>query len=258
MSCSIFEFGEISMKTIFKTPVNAAWYAGFCAAVFALAASTAAAKTTVLSVNGMVCSFCAQGIEKRLSALPQTHAVFVDLKKKIVAVEAKTGMSLDRAVLEREIVDAGYDVTKVEELERSVAEVKAASLSAWLSLFTSTGTLVCCALPALMVSLGAGAALAGLVSAVPGLILFSEYKEWVFGVGTVMLALGGVAQWRSRFAPCPIDPARRDACVKTRRVSAWVYGASVAGLSLCHAKTPLCQPRRAPNDGLKRDPLRQP
>jgi hypothetical protein len=101
-------------------------------------------------------------------------------------------------------------------------------LSAWLSLFTSTGTLVCCALPALMVSLGAGAALAGLVSAVPALILLSEYKEWVFGVGAVMLALGGVAQWRGRFAPCPIDRAQRDACLKTRRVSAWVYGVSVA------------------------------
>jgi copper chaperone CopZ len=98
-----------------------------CALLFAFAASGAAAKTTVLSVNGMVCAFCAQGIEKRLSALPQTQAVFVDLKKKIVAVEAKTGMSLDRAVLEREIVDAGYDVTKVEDLDRSVAEIKAAS-----------------------------------------------------------------------------------------------------------------------------------
>lgn len=101
-------------------------------------------------------------------------------------------------------------------------------VSAWFSLFTSTGTLLCCALPALMVSLGAGAALAGLVSAVPGLVVLSEYKEWVFGMSAVMLALGGVAQWRNRFAPCPIDPAQRDACMKTRRVSAWVYAVSVA------------------------------
>lgn len=101
-------------------------------------------------------------------------------------------------------------------------------LSAWLALFTSTGTLLCCALPALMVSLGAGAALAGLVSAVPGLVLLSEYKEWVFGVSAAMLALGGVMQWRNRFAPCPLDPALRDACLKMRRVSAWVYAVSVA------------------------------
>jgi copper chaperone CopZ len=115
------------MKTVFKTSLNAALRAGFSAAVLVFAVSGAAAKTTVLSVSGMVCAFCAQGIEKRLSALPQTQVVFVDLKKKIVAVEAKTGMSLDRAVLEREIVDAGYEVTKVEDVERSVAEVKAAS-----------------------------------------------------------------------------------------------------------------------------------
>src|SRR6187200_1056050 len=38
------------------------------------------------------------------------------------------------------------------------------------ALLASSGTLVCCVLPALMVALGAGAALAGLVTAVPQLI----------------------------------------------------------------------------------------
>ena len=47
-------------------------------------------------------------------------------------------------------------------------EVKAPStLPAFLSLFTSTGTLICCALPALLVSIGAGAVMAGLIEAVP-------------------------------------------------------------------------------------------
>ena len=31
-------------------------------------------------VNGMVCAFCAKGIEKKLKALPQAQSVFVDLK----------------------------------------------------------------------------------------------------------------------------------------------------------------------------------
>ena len=100
--------------------------------------------------------------------------------------------------------------------------------SAWFSLFTSSGTLVCCALPALLVSLGAGAALAGLVSVMPSLVVLSEYKEFVFGFCAVMLAISGYMQWRNRFAPCPIDPVLAAACTKTRRVSAWVYGASVA------------------------------
>lgn len=100
--------------------------------------------------------------------------------------------------------------------------------SAWFSLFTSSGTLVCCALPALLVSLGAGAALAGLVATVPSLVVLSEYKEFVFGFCAFMLAISGYMQWRNRYAPCPIDPALAAACTKTRRVSAWVYGVSVA------------------------------
>ena len=98
---------------------------------------------------------------------------------------------------------------------------------AFLSLFTSTGTLLCCALPALLVALGAGAALSTLVAVVPGLVWVSEYKEVVFAVAGVMLAASGWLQWRSRFAPCPVDPALRDACLRTRQKSARVYLASV-------------------------------
>ena len=98
---------------------------------------------------------------------------------------------------------------------------------AFLSLFTSTGTLLCCALPALLVALGAGAALSTLVAVVPGLVWVSEYREVVFAVAGVMLAASGWLQWRSRFAPCPVDPALRDACLRTRQTSARVYLASV-------------------------------
>jgi hypothetical protein len=97
----------------------------------------------------------------------------------------------------------------------------------FLSLFTSTGTLLCCALPALLVALGAGAALSTLVAVVPGLVWVSEYKEMVFLVAGVMLTISGWLQWRGRFAPCPTDPAQRDACLRTRHTSARVYLASV-------------------------------
>ena len=84
-----------------------------------------AATSVKATVNGMVCAFCAQGIEKRLSKLPATKAVYVDLKQKIVAVEAKDGQTLDAKTITAEIVDAGYDVTKLETVEQSVAEIKA-------------------------------------------------------------------------------------------------------------------------------------
>jgi hypothetical protein len=99
---------------------------------------------------------------------------------------------------------------------------------AFLSLFTSTGTLICCALPALLVAIGAGAALSTLISVVPGLVWVSEYKEVVFGAAGVMLTISGWLQWRSRFAPCPVDPALRTACLRTRKTSRRIYLASVA------------------------------
>ena len=96
------------------------------AALLAVGAASASAATSIkASVNGMVCAFCAQGIEKRLSKLPATKAVFVDLKQKVVAVEAREGQVLDAKTVTAEIVDAGYDVTRLETIEQSVAEIKA-------------------------------------------------------------------------------------------------------------------------------------
>lgn len=51
--------------------------------------------------------------------------------------------------------------------------------------------LLCCALPALLVSLGLGAAVAGLTSELPWLVELSRHKEWVFAVSAIMLALAG-------------------------------------------------------------------
>jgi hypothetical protein len=98
----------------------------------------------------------------------------------------------------------------------------------WLSIFTSTGTLVCCALPAVMVAVGAGAALAGLVGAVPQLVWLSEHKVPLFVTAGAMLAIAGYFQRRARFAPCPADPRLAEACERTRRVSRIVYAASLA------------------------------
>lgn len=76
------------------------------------------------TVNGMVCAFCAQGIEKRISKMPATKAVYVDLKKKTVVVEPKDGMTLDQKAIIEEVKDAGYDIVKVESVPKSVAEIK--------------------------------------------------------------------------------------------------------------------------------------
>lgn len=87
--------------------------------------SAFAVESIKATVNGMVCAFCAQGIEKRLSGMPATKAVLVDLKKKIVVVEAKDGQTLDGKAISHEIKEAGYDVTRLETVPQSVAEIKA-------------------------------------------------------------------------------------------------------------------------------------
>jgi copper chaperone CopZ len=94
--------------------------------LLALAALPSLAATSLkATVNGMVCAFCAQGIEKRVSAMPATKAVFVDLKKRTVAIEAREGQTLDEKAIAAQITDAGYDVVKLETVQKSVAEIKA-------------------------------------------------------------------------------------------------------------------------------------
>ncbi len=96
-----------------------------------------------------------------------------------------------------------------------------------LSLFTSLGTLVCCALPALLVTLGMGAALAGLVSNMPWLISLSEHKILVFVISGIMLILSGILQWRARHAPCPIDPLKAKSCSRLRKLSWFILGFAI-------------------------------
>lgn len=96
-----------------------------------------------------------------------------------------------------------------------------------LSLFGSLGTLLCCALPALLVSIGMGATVAGLVSAVPQLVWLSERKGPLFLGSGLMLALAGWLQWRARNEPCPIDPVVAANCAQTRRWSLAVYWVSL-------------------------------
>jgi hypothetical protein len=107
-------------------------------------------------------------------------------------------------------------------------DVKTPFLSSILSLFASTSTLICCALPALLVSLGAGAALASLVSVFPQIVWISEHKEVIFLISSGLMVVGGIVQWRNRFAPCPIDPDLRNACLKTRKTSLRIYLLSLA------------------------------
>lgn len=84
-----------------------------------------ATQTIKANVNGMVCAFCAQGIEKKMRALSQTKDVYVNLKQRIVAVELKDGQTLSNDTVKDLIKDAGYEVTSIEISEHPVAHIKA-------------------------------------------------------------------------------------------------------------------------------------
>ena len=111
-----------------------------------------------------------------------------------------------------------------DHLHPNLVKTKHLSL---LSLFSSGGTLICCALPALLVSLGAGAVMASLVSSVPQIVWFSEHKLGVFIFAGVMLSISGFLQWKARSLPCPSDKALAELCNKTRVNSLRVYFFSV-------------------------------
>lgn len=91
-----------------------------------------------------------------------------------------------------------------------------------LGLLTSMGTLVCCVLPLVFVSLGMGAALVGLVSAAPWLVWLSAHKLWVFALSGLMIGVSWLAVWRQRYVPCPADRQLALACQRLRTVSWWL------------------------------------
>ena len=88
-----------------------------------------------------------------------------------------------------------------------------------LSLFTSFSTLICCALPALLISIGMGASLASFVSAFPWIIFISKYKIQTFILAAVLLIVSVYLFWQGRNAPCPSDPIQAKICSKLRLIN---------------------------------------
>tara|TARA_B100001059_G_scaffold233388_1_gene273324 strand:- start:13 stop:390 length:378 start_codon:yes stop_codon:yes gene_type:complete len=97
-----------------------------------------------------------------------------------------------------------------------------------ITLFASSSTLVCCALPALFVLLGAGATFASIVNFFPQLIVISQYKISISIFTGIILIIAGALIKKSSLLPCPTDPHLRDTCIKTRKRSKAIYLTSVA------------------------------
>lgn len=65
-------------------------------------------------VNGLVCAFCATGIEKTFKKQPAVENVKVDLSTKLVTIETKKDQDIDDATITKLVGDAGYTIVNIE------------------------------------------------------------------------------------------------------------------------------------------------
>jgi copper chaperone CopZ len=94
------------------------------AATLFTVAATSTAATIEMSVNGLVCAFCAQGIEKKLKKFPATAEVVVNLEHRLVAVALKDGQDISDADLRQALTDSGYTVKSISRSETPIADVR--------------------------------------------------------------------------------------------------------------------------------------
>ena len=94
------------------------------ATVLLVASVASHAATIEMKVFGMVCGFCAQGIEKSLRKNPATADVFVSLENQLVAVTTKDGTDISDIELRQVIENAGYDLKGVDRTQRSLSSIR--------------------------------------------------------------------------------------------------------------------------------------
>mgnify|MGYP003387690063 CR=1 FL=1 len=75
--------------------------------------TSAQADTIKVSVNGLVCSFCATGIKKTFAGEAAVADTQVDLDAKLVTIVTKQGQTLDDATITKLITNAGYTITNI-------------------------------------------------------------------------------------------------------------------------------------------------
>ena len=108
-----------------------------------------------------------------------------------------------------------------------MSQIKESINLGFLSLIASSSTLICCALPALFVTLGAGATLVSIIDVFPELIIISKYKIYISIFALLFLIIAGILIKNASLQPCPTDPNLKDICIKTRKRSKIIYIISV-------------------------------
>jgi uncharacterized BrkB/YihY/UPF0761 family membrane protein len=122
---------------------------------------------------------------------------------------------------------------------------KRSALLSYFSLFTSVGTLLCCALPSLLVLFGLGASVASILSFMPWLVALSRHKQWTFTISGVLIALSFINTYyiapRLRTKECsPDNPSACDDASKMSKVLLWVSaGIYTVGVFVAYVLGPI-------------------
>jgi mercuric ion binding protein len=93
-------------------------------ALLSLAPVVVRAATIEMHVNGLVCAFCAQGIEKKLRKFPATADVVVSLEQRLVAVALKDGQDISDTDLRTALTNAGYTVTTIQRSDTPIDAIR--------------------------------------------------------------------------------------------------------------------------------------
>ena len=95
----------------------------------------------------------------------------------------------------------------------------------WFTLFVTSGTLLCCALPILLVSMGFGAVVASLNYNIPGLMFLVEHATWTLGLAALVLVFMAWVIWRPN-QTCPTDPKLAAACREAKNWNQLIFWVS--------------------------------
>ena len=66
-----------------------------------------------ISVNGLVCDFCARSIEKLFSKKESVKSINVNLEQMQITISLKKGKSLNDDIITKVITDSGYDIREI-------------------------------------------------------------------------------------------------------------------------------------------------
>ena len=158
-------------------------------------------------VLGVVCDFCAVAMNKIFGKREEVAAIYVDLDTKALSLVLVPGASLSDETIAELAVQAGY---RIADIRRGDAAWAWRVRGDWRDsinrsnprLFGSASTLLCCALPALLISLGAGAVMAGSQPPYRASCGYLHAKNALFVLSGLLMVFSSSLWWRRRHAPC--------------------------------------------------------